>query len=422
MLQTQNNQFLTDVLFRNYFLNFQRQDGKKELDFIFSNSCPYNCPQCYLSTEKQLYPNYEEKICDNIFSSYAALLDWYEENKFFCNLNLKNCNYEVNTVLDMTYKKFISAQTAPKKITLYINPKTIQQIDFKYFELFKNINIPLILNIFANGLFCDDEKYTEEDYLNIFNLVNNNCAIVTAYVTPENVHNWIMNYKWWISNLSEKCFESICIKEFKNDKWTKKAINKYISFLDFQIDFLNSLFPEKSEFIDIFFSKGNLNFNTIELVDQGIITNKKQYMDCDFHNNLTIDVNTLRLLLCSEINYHDFTIGYFNIETKMFEANNAELIILKAHLKRSSTPHCEKCALIGICDGFSYGQSYNKIFNPLIPIKESCEFNFGKYNFLIYKYNILSYIDSPMLKNKCDKTFYKYLFNLKENIKNNLEE
>jgi hypothetical protein len=77
--------------------------------------------------------------------------------------------------------------------------------------------------------------------------------------------------------------------------------------------------------------------------------------------------------------------------------------MLNTHLKRSSTPHCEKCSYIGICQGFCFTESYHKCFNPIIPIKESCDLKKAKYSL------IFSYLAK-------DSSFKTYISNIHNNI------
>ena len=110
------------------------------------------------------------------------------------------------------------------------------------------------------------------------------------------------------------------------------------------------------------------------------------------HNALVIDINKLNILLCHKINYEDFIIGTYLIENNQITsciAKTPSLAIIKAHLKRSCTPHCEYCNYLNICEGFCYGLSYEKSYNPLIPIKQNCDLIKCKYNFLLYKYKLL---------------------------------
>jgi hypothetical protein len=66
-----------------------------------------------------------------------------------------------------------------------------------------------------------------------------------------------------------------------------------------------------------------------------------------------------------------------------------------------------------LCEKTCYGENFKVSYNPLCPIKNSCDLTKIKYNFLIYKYNLLNMFNLDFLN--LNYTFKRNLQNLKEN-------
>lgn len=392
MLHLQNKQLLNDIIKRNL-------PGRR-IDFIGSNLCSQACTDCYLSNEKNLYPDLEESLDENFEVNLFALLDWYKNLCITNPIGFKNITYFL-PYLDKIYKFFTQENIKPQFIIFFTDDSQVIKLE-KYQMLFTKIGIPCIINIIIQNTISEE----------LIPHIKENYHLITAHIIPEESGNWIGYYKWWINQLGIMAFSNIILQEDKTDKWDKEAITNYTQFLDFQVDFLYENLSDFQNFI--FAPNSGIRFNTVQLIDQGIIDNTTNHRNCDFYNSIEIDVNSACLLLCPKINYEDFTLGTFNLVTQDFDPKNVEASIIKFHLKRSSTPICEKCHYIGFCNGFCYGQSYNKTYNPLIPVLEGCNFTKSKYTFLIYKYELMGLLEN--IKDYYHSPFYDYFCNLREQV------
>lgn len=413
----ENNIFLNDVLYRNYYIDFQSENPKQAIDLVFSNDLCNSCDHCYLSLDKKIdcYSKKENFSFSSIQNNLKIFVDWYIENHFNCNINLKNGDLILTKENISLLDSFLNISPS-SMITIYIYTTLDTNCDFKTIEFYinklKQHNIQISFKLLLNGLYCDTINRTEQFYQSILTFLNDKEYSIIANITPTNISFWIDNYKWWLTVLGEKALTSICLVEINSDQWTNELIGLYVSFLDFQVDVLSSIIPSFTNFVFLE-NDTNIHFNSIQLLSKEILINNKYYKECEFHNNLVIDIQTFNLLLCSKINYDNFYLGHFNKTTKQWEAIVPELSILKAHLKRSSTPHCEKCNFIDLCDGFCYGASFEKLYNPLIPIRQFCNLMTAKYQFLIYKYGTMKYFDLNILNNlNLSSEFKNYLLTL----------
>ena len=388
-----------DILNRNYFNDFQRKN--KHIEFLLNNNdCSHNCINCYMNVDKDLYKNQDifTPTKQNKYDNLLKLIEWYILNNFCCDIHIKGCIEEersskIFNIFSEMFEMFLKAENKPNVIYIYtkgINLDLLKQIIL----IFHNSEIRIIPVLCVNGYYCDTEfSYTEQQYSLMIDFILNNPCEVHAEINARNINKWIQNYKWWILSLGLDNCNKIYLKETLNDEWDTNSIQSYINFLDFQIDFLSE---NIEDFQNAIFSKEMMPFSTAHLIDQKILTNQKYYQDCLFHNGLTIDVSTLKMPTCSKLNYPIFHIGEFVYDEQnklKLEPLNLTMLIPKAHLKRSCTPHCEYCKYINLCEKTCYGENFKVSYNPLCPVKNSCDLMKAKYNFLIYKYNLLNLLD-----------------------------
>ena len=411
-----------DILNRNYFDDFKR--GKKNIEFLLNNECPHNCQNCHVNYDKEIYKNqniFSPK--NNKYDNLLFLIDWYIENQFHCDMIFKGCIEEnpekdIIDIFTKMYNKFNNSPSHPGRIYIHTKGLNIPLLD-KIILLFRKIQIGVIPIFDINGYYCDDVIYNKQiiDYIK-----NNDECQVYSYINATNVYNWIQNYKWWILSIGFENCHKIHLIETLDDSWDADSIQEYLNFLNFQIDFL---MDNLIDFQDIIFSNKKINFCTIQLQNQQILSNKKYYQDCLFHNGITIDLITLKVPACSKLNYPIFHVGEFiyNEEHNKLELQplNLTLLIPKAHLKKSCTPHCEYCDCINLCEKTCYGENFKVSYNPLCPIKHSCDLIKSKYHFLIYKYNLLELLNFDLFD--LDYSFVKNLIKLKnQNIFINKKE
>lgn len=400
---------LQDILNRNYFTFFQH--GEKNIEFILNNQCNQNCKNCFsCSYDKEIYKNQDIYVPtqSNKYDNLLDLINWYIVNNFYCNIYIRGCVEEENSKiflesLNNIYQQFISNNILPKGLYFETKGKNIQLLQ-SILEIFNN-QIPIYFIFNINGPWCDNMEENAYDEILKFIAQYDN-IIIDAKINASNVSSWIKNYKWWLFNLDFQHINKLHLTETLDAEWDYGSIQKYIRFLDFQVDILSENLPEFKKYI----FDNKIPFTTIQIIDQELLSNKKYYQSCLFHNGLTFDVSTLKIPACSKLNYPIFHIG----EIKKDENNNftiyplnISVLVAKAHLKKSCTPHCEYCQFVNICEKTCYGENFKVSYNPICPIKNSCDMTIVKYNFLFFKYKSMNLLD---LEN----------YNLKDSFKSNL--
>lgn len=402
---------INDILDRNYYSYFK--EGKKGIKIIFNDIIkepPEKIQKLYLN--QNTYKKTKTEKNQNL----NMLIDWYINNNFLCDLYFYNIDFSQESILILktAIEKFNNSYVFPKNIYFYCSLKDIEQIK-KIQEDIKVKYINFIYCFEINGKYCDFNLYSDQDYKILQNLMQTEKCKIFSEINSTNIKYWIQNFKWWIINFGPDIIYNIQLNEKLDETWDEQSIMFYFSFLDFQIDYFHDFFTE-SIFKEKCF-KDKIPFSTFQILDKEILTNKKYYKDCDFHNLLTIHLNSLNILPCYNLDYIDFHIGNFIIENNKITQvmpKNISMLITTCHLKRSSTPHCEYCNLLNICDGPCYANNYLNSYNVLCPIRESCNLIQNKIKFILYKFKKMNININSL--NNLNETFKKDLFLINKNL------
>ena len=153
-----------DILYRNYFNDFQQ--GKKQIEFLLNNNCEqnYNCIKCNNCIDKELYKNqniYEPSKTTKI-ENLKTLIDWYVNNNFYCDIIFNGCvDYEMNilSIFEYLNQVFKTSKNTPKNIYVYTKGENIE-ILHSIKNIFTNSNIEITFIINVNGKYCDKNSNT----------------------------------------------------------------------------------------------------------------------------------------------------------------------------------------------------------------------------------------------------------------------
>lgn len=435
----EDDELITDIIKRNYYNVFLQENSPKHLELIINRkNINSKCYGCFNNTETEMYPHidFTENNYDKIYENFTAILKYYDKNNWHCPIEINGVDWSNSENCE---RFLILLQNLANRTSVNFPKKIIINTDFKEFidngndlnkrwrrryEAFKKQGINLFFNIHANGLYCDDNGFDEKFYntllfwINSYHLDLHSIKII-SYIRPSNVKNWIKNYDWWLKSLGDLAFNIIELREEKTENWTYDLIAEYNLFLKHQIEILINKFPSEFESI-IFDNKKDFTFQNISILENRYLINDKKNNNCNFFKNLTIDLTTMNIVPCAKINYEDFACGQYiikNNEIASIRAKNIPIIIFNTHLKQSCMPHCENCCHIEFCSGHCLGESYNKCYDPLVPIREFCDLSKTKINFLIYVYSTLGLLTKDKLKNaNKNKLYINSLLELQETI------
>lgn len=408
-IEEQDRQLLQDILERNYYYYFKK-DNTKNLSISLYNNNNYNNS----IFTKQLIEN--DNV--NILNNFELFINWYLDQKFICDLFIEDCEWITNNdfrekIFNLLFVKF-KKNNKNKNIYFSIENLVLKKQDLvflqKQINLFKIININLIFTFKFN---INDNNFLI--YNDIISFCDNNNYQIKIEINPKNVSKQINIFNYFIKNFST--FEkNLIFYEKESEEWDEIKINEYIVFINYYIDYLLNKY-NKTVFIKKIF-EGEILFQILSLKDRGIFNNTNCKGNCKFYHNLHIIINDLSLTMCKKIQYEELTIGKFVVNNNKIdycEPSNISALIIPAHLKRNMTPHCEYCSYVTFCPGFCHGDSYYKTLNPLISLRETCLLRTVKYNFIFYKIIKEELLNENDLENM--NVSFKTLFNnIKENF------
>ena len=375
--QHQDNLLLKDILHRNYFQSFKKGNNNCKnfnLSFFYVNDY----------TNFKFIPNHEsleeKNDLSTILSNWSLFLDWYNANEFYTNLEihddiLLNDSDFLEKILFILEQKKVNYNN----LIVYINVEVFNNL--KSLDLLRgNSQIQLIFNT-KISLFT---RLVSE-----LKVTSNQAEIVNILIPPGLTSQQLIRYQQEIFQSQLNINRYI---EIDSVEWTNEWINEYLGYIRFWMSSLKN--PEclfKSD-------------SPISIVDQHNIDNINCKTNCSFQNSLSILVVNLSINMCHKFQYDDQVIGYLIPDEKeilRIEAKILPISMLTTHLKRTSTPHCESCPFIGVCKGFCFADSYNRCFNPAIPLKEGCDLKKAKFSLI---FSTLSY----------SNIFVSYLLNSSE--------
>lgn len=416
----QDKILINDIIDRNYYWNFIRNDSKDLcLTFFYNNK--FN--------NSNLIPGFPIPQTDSekILFHLKLLLNWYVKNKFRCNIKINDelwlsdtaVREEIINIFIDTFKD-IDRDKKPAKITIICNAIYILGEKSEWFktvqERFNEIGIDLILNIETMLIDIVDVRYLFEIQDFLLSHVNK----LKIRINPNN----FVYFTEVFEDLYNTFKDILYLYEEDNVNWTDYKIDEYIEFLNKYIDFMY----KENQNNELLFLQSLFNgrIDLISLKDNGTLDNSHARCNCSFYQSLNILLEDLTINLCPKFQYDDQIIGqYIYDDTGIIEIEPKYigLISMNVHLKKSSTPHCENCPFVIFCHGFCCKESYKYCLNPIIPLLESCEMKKSKYAFLFYKLKHLNIFNRENLEKLEISPFYlNYILLLCDNITGGIKE
>lgn len=431
----QDKILLNKMLEKDFYKSFR--DGEKSLEIFLTGKCKANCEYCYLKkNQNSLYPlsiDNDKLIIENV----EKILKWYVKNEFCCKIDIFSGEWLTSSlrdpILTLFYETFkdLPADKKPPLILCADNmqfvkdDKTAAQVQ-AWMRKLLSIGIDLRPSASVDGKYCDYGRTECDDsyYNRLFSFMNANNILAHPMVSSSNVKDWIKNYDWWLDTAPSDIAEGLMMLEVRDQTWDDESIEHLLAFLNHKIDRMYNEFfhQDKTEFLKYVLDMKNSvikhsSYNNIALHNTAIDVNK-DYNSCSISMSvLCIRAGDLSFNLCHRTSYEELEIGKFNLdengEILDMEPTNIALYILKKYTKRSTSPHCEKCAFVGVCVGPCLGNSYENYKNLLVPTKEVCEMYKIKNTFLINKYYQMGLFEKfPEVYSEMRPQYYNYLVNL----------
>lgn len=383
-----NRQLLNDIIQRNYIKYFQN-GNQKTLSLVVNNGriC---CTNCEFDSD---YSDMEIDLGKTDFDSNLDIcLDWYINNQCQCDINIigQDDIDLYDNILQKLYSRLRAADLKPH--TIWVSSNGIFLTDDNstaraIIKQFKDIGINIQFRLYFDGQGIDN--YADDWYDQIHDYIDNIDSI-TAYVTPDNVSNWIINYLWWLTEAPAALFDKMIIKE-KNYEWNEQTVEMYQHFYIFYLEMQTKLYPKEAVALN-------------ELPNNGW-TENIDYIPCNLQKQLCIYVPNNRLLICPGMLDDLMTIGYLTSNGD-FDETNVALNVIKDHAKIGILPRCEYCPCVGTCSSFCWAESFKDHGNMLVPCPEYCLIRRSKFA-LISDYIIRNNLKENVYNNKDISPYFK---------------
>lgn len=412
----QDTLLINDIVERNYYYYFKR--GQKSLCLTFYHNNKFN--------NSNLIPGFPITISDidDILLNLQRLLHLYIREEFFCDIKINDDLWLTDEdnrdkIIDVFIDVFKDSSRKPQNITINVNAIHCLGNKYQWFETiikkFAEIGIAVKLNVETMLIDIVDIQYLMQ--IRPFLL---RYACLKVRINPNNLVYFMEIFQ----SLYEAFEDILYLYEEDNVNWTEYKINEYVEFLNDYINFIFLKQETPQQFLEKLLLDDKLSL--ISLKDNGTLNNSDARGKCSFYNSLNILVADLTINLCPKFQYDDQTIGQYICNEdgiEKIDPKHLALISMNIHLKKSSTPHCETCPYVVFCQGFCCKESYKFCFNPIIPLRESCELKRAKYAFLLYKlksFNLITEENFQQISNL--HPFYgNYILKLYENITGGLE-
>lgn len=417
--ELQNNQLIWDICERNYFKQWRELTGSRigGLEIYLLGQCVKHCEYCYLNKHgKELYPT---SICnqETIIKNLKITLNWYKEQGFKNRINIFSAEWITTTlfepVMETFYEVFSDGNRkfeicCPDNMAWIMDPEIYERVMF-WRDKLKSIGIDLWFSCSVDGAYCDAgrEQRTSEEvnafYKKLIGVMLENNWNAHPMISSTNIHQWINNYKWWSEIAPKSVLDGLYMLEVRDTSWKPEDIQAYNEFQEFLLNYeiknnwnnLETDEDKRQALIKVMclgkFPNGRFwGSHPLSICPKGLFTDTHDTRPgCGFSTDFCVRMGDLSIPLCHRLSYPELLIGQFIVEDDKIvgiKAINGELMIAKSHLKIDCCPHCESCELVGICDNFCLGQSYEDSNLFIMPMRKVCIFHNAQYKYLIKRY------------------------------------
>lgn len=421
--ENENDLLLEDILNDSFYKGFKDPKKKRypqsSLELNITASCNQKCEYCYLTKfGEDIYPTEIRKHSD-IVNNTRMLIEYYMEN----NMNpgtLDIFSGEIwgtklgNDVFDILLEYIrkgwgVTYIMIPSNMSFILNKTKLKTVR-KYIRQFKDAGCRLTFSASVDGLLLESEQrsFINEDdnkvkedmkfYDDLFSFCKEYGFAYHPMVAASGIGKWIENYKWWqfmFSKYELNPFEYGMYLEVRNDEWTIDAIDKYLDFVNFMIDydFKEILGSEMSTFVKEAIvdgcdpKKGYFPY---------VILNEGNTFNCTINTSLIVRMGDLAIGPCHRTHYEKFTYGKYRVQDGKItgvKANNVQLANLVLNQTSKSMMVCNKCPISTQCMRGCLGSQYESTGEILQPCDSVCQLLKARVIFLYIKYKHMGVYD-----------------------------
>lgn len=417
MNHKENKRLLKSFLARTFFKKKSEQ-SQSDIDLFgnielqLNSKCNLDCDYCYYKQGaygKLLNPdNISTSI--NIKKNLLIFLEYLEDRKVFPNTItlfsgetlVQTIGYECIDIITAWAKQHYT-QASPLRIMVPSNmsflrsDKRTEQVSELVRVARSQRNANVCLSASVDGKYMDkknrpligtvdpDTAYSDGYYDKLFSFAKaHNCGF-HPMIHVNNIQQWKNNFIWFQEQFKKHNipWHNIYLLEVRNDGWTKQAIQDFIDFHIFVLNYtLDKFNGDQSAFLNGFIFNGingypnypkmNL-FNNIGTIGRGL--------GCSLQTTLSLRLGDLSVNSCHRLSYEHFKGFHFEVIKKKITdivPDNLNFYLSTMYTAHQTWPYCETCMIKHICNGGCMGAQYETIKDPFVPIPSVCALSFGK--------------------------------------------
>lgn len=410
----ENDELLQFVLDARYFNIYKEPLTAKnkniaQLELFITSYCNLKCTYCYLNKYRdKLSPN--AKKTDVILNNLRILLDHFlKEGYSFTDIDLFSgeiwgdpLGNGVIDLLEEYIKKGLVIKNimVPTNFTFILYPEKTELVE-GYIKRMSDIGTCLQLSASIDGKMLEDEtrpfkangKTRDDEYYDkVFSFCKKYGFLFHPMVAAHGIEKWVDNYNWYMDMLEKHGFENpmdcAMMLEVRNDDWTPEAIQEYLKFIDYLINYrFKKLGNSVKEFATFLF---NLDQRVASGYLPYTIPLSENIMPCTVQNQLTVRLGDLALVPCHRMAYDNFVFGKYRVENEEIvgiEAINPQMAVKVMLSNPSNSIHgCDNCTYNKMCMKGCFGAQFEYGEELFMPLKSVCNLFKAKYDFLLDRY------------------------------------
>ncbi len=312
----------------------------------------------------------------------------------------------------------------------------------EYIKKFSKFNATIALSYSGDGQLVSDyreqREMADEFYEKLFDFLEEFKYLSHPMLSPENVHNWIENYDWWIEKAKQYYLPSMplefqpMILEVRNDEWTDDNIEDLLKVIKHIVDVRLNMCENDIDHLAYHLFSGDGKNNTLQkLLSYDLIELRPgtgmelDKVSCSIQGLLHVQLNNLTIVPCHRTSYRQFQAGRFVVEDGHItgvEAENVTMFLAIMGQKAQYTPKCIECPINALCSKGCFGAQYEvgaEIFQPALSV---CKMKKAKIVFLIAYYKQLGVLDSALRQGVLSQEHYNYYMNILDLLGGALDE
>lgn len=417
LYQKEQNQLFESFLDRYYFQSFRGEvetetTNGRMIELFIKGSCSSGCKYCYLiKHSKELYPT-EYQSDEQILENLRAFCRWFIKNKFTTNIVFFTGEIIKSgflfKILDV-FLEYFSDPTNPYRPRDIIYPENCDFLEDEnltekvqeYIDKFKAIDLKFAFSLSIDGKYMDENRnkdHKDEFYKRVGEFADKNFFGFHPMVSAFNIDKWIENYKWWSEgeDIPKALGNYLMMLEVRDNNWTDEAIEEYLKFLNFLIDYN---FERNGRDISAFAERAFMNKNILRYYDNisiaASLPSKTGFdnngLSCSVQKNLCIRLGDMAIVPCHRTSYDKYVTGYFDIDKESgditgYIGKNVEALISVYSWSKDSAPWCRDCDVKYWCPGPCLGSNYECNGDMFQPPESVCRLYHARTAFLLMKY------------------------------------